>query len=276
MLVVPGSVRVTAAGRGGGPGRGLHRRRRRVASGRLLDVPGHEPRHSSRPGERSASTSNRNFEGRQGKGGRTHLVSPAGRRGHRRHRPPRRARRPVEPETETAHGQRSPRTPAPRCRCAAATSTPTRSSRPCTSSGSAATGFEDGLFAAWREDPASCSTSPQYDGRDDAGRRPGLRHRLLARARGLGAAGLRLPGRHLAAVRRHLPRQLAQGRPAPGRSCPRPIVAALQDAVEADPSAEVTVDLVEREVRCARARSPPFELDDYTRWRLMGASTTSA
>ncbi len=30
-----------------------------------------------RPGERSASTSNRNFEGRQGKGGRTHLVSPA-------------------------------------------------------------------------------------------------------------------------------------------------------------------------------------------------------
>ncbi|MEJ7756886.1 MAG: aconitase family protein [Nocardioidaceae bacterium] len=32
------------------------------------------------PGERSASTSNRNFEGRQGKGGRTHLVSPAGRR----------------------------------------------------------------------------------------------------------------------------------------------------------------------------------------------------
>jgi 3-isopropylmalate/(R)-2-methylmalate dehydratase large subunit len=29
------------------------------------------------PGERSASTSNRNFEGRQGPGGRTHLVSPA-------------------------------------------------------------------------------------------------------------------------------------------------------------------------------------------------------
>jgi 3-isopropylmalate dehydratase large subunit len=29
------------------------------------------------PGERAASTSNRNFEGRQGPGGRTHLMSPA-------------------------------------------------------------------------------------------------------------------------------------------------------------------------------------------------------
>ena len=41
---------------------------------------------SSQPGERCASTSNRNFEGRQGKGGRTHLVSPRDgrRRGDRR------------------------------------------------------------------------------------------------------------------------------------------------------------------------------------------------
>ena len=46
------------------------------------------------PGERCASTSNRNFEGRQGPGGRTHLVVPRGRRRHRRGRPLRHPRRP--------------------------------------------------------------------------------------------------------------------------------------------------------------------------------------
>ncbi len=75
MLVVPGSVRVRLAAEDEG-----------------LDVvfkdAGAEWRHAGcsmclgmnpdqlAPGERSASTSNRNFQGRQGKGGRTHLVSP--------------------------------------------------------------------------------------------------------------------------------------------------------------------------------------------------------
>ena len=36
-----------------------------------------DPSISLAPGERCASTSNRNFEGRQGYKGRTHLVSPA-------------------------------------------------------------------------------------------------------------------------------------------------------------------------------------------------------
>ena len=38
---------------------------------------GDERRPAAAPGERCASTSNRNFEGRQGAGARTHLMSPA-------------------------------------------------------------------------------------------------------------------------------------------------------------------------------------------------------
>jgi hypothetical protein len=46
-----------------------------MARAGLLDVPGMNP-DKLKPGERCASTSNRNFEGRQGFKGRTHLVSP--------------------------------------------------------------------------------------------------------------------------------------------------------------------------------------------------------
>jgi 3-isopropylmalate/(R)-2-methylmalate dehydratase large subunit len=53
-----------------------HRSRVRLARPGLFDVPGHEPRQA-RSRRAVASTSNRNFEGRQGRGGRTHLVSPA-------------------------------------------------------------------------------------------------------------------------------------------------------------------------------------------------------
>ena len=47
-----------------------------MARSGLLHVPGDERRPPG-AGDRCASTSNRNFEGRQGRGGRTHLVSPA-------------------------------------------------------------------------------------------------------------------------------------------------------------------------------------------------------
>ena len=51
---------------------------------------------------------------------------------------------------------------------------------------------------------------------------------------------------------------------------PEATVTALQDAVEADPGTEVTVDLGSRAVLAGAAGiTAPFEIDGYTRWRLM-------
>ncbi len=51
---------------------------------------------------------------------------------------------------------------------------------------------------------------------------------------------------------------------------PEATVTALQDAIEADPGTEVVVDLDHRVVRAEAAGiKAPFEIDDYTRWRLM-------
>jgi 3-isopropylmalate/(R)-2-methylmalate dehydratase large subunit len=75
-MVVPGSQRVRAAAEAEG-------------LDRVFQAAGFEWRNSGcsmclgmnddvlGPGERCAATSNRNFEGRQGRGGRTHLMSPA-------------------------------------------------------------------------------------------------------------------------------------------------------------------------------------------------------
>jgi 3-isopropylmalate/(R)-2-methylmalate dehydratase small subunit len=51
---------------------------------------------------------------------------------------------------------------------------------------------------------------------------------------------------------------------------PEATVTALQDAIEADPGTEVVVDLGRRAVLAEAAGiTAPFEIDDYTRWRLM-------
>ncbi|MGV9481054.1 3-isopropylmalate dehydratase large subunit [Gordonia aichiensis] len=76
MLVVPGSMRVRAQADDEGLGEIFTAAGAEWRQAGCSMCLGMNPDQLA-PGERCASTSNRNFEGRQGKGGRTHLVSPA-------------------------------------------------------------------------------------------------------------------------------------------------------------------------------------------------------
>lgn len=129
------------------------------------------------------------------------------------------------------------------------------------------TGFGDGCFAAWRSDPDFVLNRPEFRGSSvlvagpdfgtgssrehavwallDVGFRVVVSSRFADIFRGnAGKAGL------LAA---HVEQDLVE---------------ALWDEVEAAPGTEVTVDLVAREVRTPRLTAA-FQLDDYTRWRLL-------
>jgi 3-isopropylmalate/(R)-2-methylmalate dehydratase large subunit len=76
MLVVPGSMRVRAQAEAEGLGEVFTAAGAEWRQAGCSMCLGMNPDQLA-PGERCAATSNRNFEGRQGKGGRTHLVSPA-------------------------------------------------------------------------------------------------------------------------------------------------------------------------------------------------------
>jgi 3-isopropylmalate/(R)-2-methylmalate dehydratase large subunit len=76
MLVVPGSMRVRAQAESEGLGEVFTAAGAEWRQAGCSMCLGMNPDQLA-PGQRCASTSNRNFEGRQGKGGRTHLVSPA-------------------------------------------------------------------------------------------------------------------------------------------------------------------------------------------------------
>ncbi|HEX2075918.1 MAG TPA: 3-isopropylmalate dehydratase large subunit, partial [Geodermatophilus sp.] len=76
MLVVPGSVGVKAQAEAEGLDKVFLEAGAEWRGAGCSMCLGMNP-DQLKPGERSASTSNRNFQGRQGKGGRTHLVSPA-------------------------------------------------------------------------------------------------------------------------------------------------------------------------------------------------------
>src|SRR3712207_5356257 len=76
MLVVPGSVGVKLQAEAEGLDRVFTEAGAEWRGAGCSMCLGMNP-DQLQPGERSASTSNRNFQGRQGKGGRTHLVSPS-------------------------------------------------------------------------------------------------------------------------------------------------------------------------------------------------------
>jgi 3-isopropylmalate/(R)-2-methylmalate dehydratase small subunit len=129
------------------------------------------------------------------------------------------------------------------------------------------TGFDDALFSAWRNDPSFVLNNPRYDGATiliagtDFGTGSSREHAVWA----LQDYGFRavISPRFADIFRGNalkgglLPVQL-----------PEDVVAQLQDLTEADPTTEVTVDLDAREVR-AGGTTVSFDIDDYTRWRLM-------
>ncbi|GAT67526.1 3-isopropylmalate dehydratase small subunit [Planomonospora sp. ID91781] len=129
------------------------------------------------------------------------------------------------------------------------------------------TGFEKGLFSAWREDPDFVLNQPAYQGASilvsgpDFGTGSSREHAVWA----LQQYGFRVV---IAARFGDIFRNNSTKMGLLPVVLPAETVEALQSAVEADPALEVTVDLGERRVRWG-AESAGFEIDDYTRWRLM-------
>jgi 3-isopropylmalate/(R)-2-methylmalate dehydratase small subunit len=129
-------------------------------------------------------------------------------------------------------------------------------------------GFGDGLFAAWREDPSFVLNQSRYDGATilvaglDFATGSSREHAVWA-LMDYGFKAVIAPRfgdifRNNSTKAGLLPVVL-----------PADVVSALQDAAEADPAPAITVDLNAREVRAEGGLVAPFEIDDYTRWRLM-------
>jgi 3-isopropylmalate/(R)-2-methylmalate dehydratase small subunit len=129
------------------------------------------------------------------------------------------------------------------------------------------TGFEDGLFAAWRTDPQFVLNRPEYAGASiliagqDFGTGSSREHAVWA-LRDYGFRAVLSP-RFADIFRGNAGKQgLVTG------VLPAEVIEQLWVACERDPALEVTVDLRSREVRAGDLRAE-FAIDDYTRWRLM-------
>jgi 3-isopropylmalate/(R)-2-methylmalate dehydratase small subunit len=129
------------------------------------------------------------------------------------------------------------------------------------------TGFGAGLFSEWREDPAFVLNRPEHAGAsvlvagENFGTGSSREHAVWA-LQDYGFRAVVSPRfgdifRSNSLKGGLLPVQL-----------PADVVERLQSMVEADPTTPVTVDLGARELRAGDVVAG-FELDDFTRWRLM-------
>ncbi|GAA5067989.1 3-isopropylmalate dehydratase small subunit [Streptomyces similanensis] len=128
-------------------------------------------------------------------------------------------------------------------------------------------GFEDGLFEAWRKDPEFVLNRPERQGATvlvagpDFGTGSSREHAVWA----LQNYGFKtvISARFADIFRGN---SLKNGLLTVVLD--QKIVEALQELTENDPAAEITVDLVGREVR-AEGITASFELDENSRWRLL-------
>jgi 3-isopropylmalate/(R)-2-methylmalate dehydratase small subunit len=128
-------------------------------------------------------------------------------------------------------------------------------------------GFEDGLFAAWRNDPEFVLNQPQYKSGTvlvagpEFGTGSSREHAVWA---------LQNYGFKVVISSRFA--DIFRGNSLKGGLLtvilPQEAVEALWVAIEKDPSTQIKVDLDSRTVSYG-STSIAFELDDYTRWRLM-------
>jgi 3-isopropylmalate/(R)-2-methylmalate dehydratase small subunit len=128
-------------------------------------------------------------------------------------------------------------------------------------------GFEDGLFAAWRNDPEFVLNQPQYKSGTvlvagpEFGTGSSREHAVWA---------LQNYGFKVVISSRFA--DIFRGNSLKGGLLtvilPQDVVEAIWLAVEADPSTQIKVDLESRTVSYKDV-TVAFELDDYTRWRLM-------
>ena len=129
------------------------------------------------------------------------------------------------------------------------------------------TGFEDGLFAAWRNDPEFVANKPEYQGVSilvagpDFGTGSSREHAVWA----LMDYGFKvvLSSRFADIFRGNSGKAGLLSVPVE-----QDVIEQLWAAIEADPTTQITVDLESRTVTCGELVAP-FQIDDYTRYRLL-------